>query len=468
MGDNSICNIDIRNALRENGIKYWEAAKEIGISSQTLTVWLRKELPADRKENILAAIGTIQRRRMGMESGEEGKRDVIEESCRALDEAIERMLSCIEDGNRVIREAQNTIDMAVRTSTGIKKYRDPKEGANNYKYEPLQNRLIKLVNESPYSQKEIADGLGIAQCTLTGWLHRDLGMTTESLVAVADYFGVSLDYLTGRKENPEEEIGPEDMKARMRESYEIYLKEIRGKQYMDKKPVYLAPWPYNLLDEIFHPYEKEPPEDIEDRVNKALESLAPREAQAILAYYKDEGTLEDVAKKFSVTRERIRQIIMKGVRKLRHPSRLKIIEYSDEELALKREIASEKAELEETLAELREKVQKLRAAGADVSVPGNVEEELNMNGVPVEEITLEDLEVSVRTFNCLKRANVNTVGDIEELIKAKGTFGLLRVRNLGRKSVDEIFFKLKYVTGRDWRKIAAEVDVKLEESETGC
>ena len=120
MGDNSICNIDIRNALRENGIKYWEAAKEIGISSHTLTVWLRKELPADRKENILAAIGTIQRRRMGMESGEEGKRDMIEESCRALDDAIERMLSCIEDGNRVIREAQNTIDMAVRTSTGIK------------------------------------------------------------------------------------------------------------------------------------------------------------------------------------------------------------------------------------------------------------------------------------------------------------------------------------------------------------
>lgn len=468
MGDNSICNIDIRNALRENGIKYWEAAKEIGISSHTLTVWLRRELPADRKENILAAIGTIQRRRMGMENGEEGKRDVIEESCRALDDAIERMLSCIEDGNRVIREAQNTIDMAVRTSTGIKKYRDPKEGANNYKYEPLQNRLIKLVNESPYTQKEIADGLGIAQCTLTGWLHRDLGMTTESLVAVADYFGVSLDYLTGRKENPEEEIGPEDMKARMRESYEIYLKEIRGKQYMDKKPVYLAPWPYNLLDEVYHPYEKVPPEDIEERVYKALETLTPREAHVILSYYKDDGTLEEVGKEFRVTKERIRQIIIKAIRKLRCPSRSMLIEYSDEELALKREIASEKIKLEETLAELKEKVQKLQDAGSDIPVPENVKDELSNIKWYDEDMMLEELDLSIRAFNCLKRANINTIRDFEMLIRAQGKSGVKHIRNLGQSTMYEIFWKMKNVTGKDWERIADEVDKELKEKETGC
>ena len=54
------------------------------------------------------------------------------------------------------------------------------------------------------------------------------------------------------------------------------------------------------------------------------------------------------------------------------------------------------------------------------------------------EMTIEDLDISVRSFNCLKRANINTV---EDLI-SKSESDMMRVRNLGRKSLDEVVAKL--------------------------
>ncbi len=55
------------------------------------------------------------------------------------------------------------------------------------------------------------------------------------------------------------------------------------------------------------------------------------------------------------------------------------------------------------------------------------------------ERTIEDLELSVRSFNCLKRANINTV---EDLI-SKSPEEMMKVRNLGKKSFDEVNAKLK-------------------------
>ena len=54
------------------------------------------------------------------------------------------------------------------------------------------------------------------------------------------------------------------------------------------------------------------------------------------------------------------------------------------------------------------------------------------------EMTIEELDLSVRSFNCLKRAGINTV---EDLIN-KTEEDMMRVRNLGRKSLDEVVAKL--------------------------
>ncbi|NLO48902.1 MAG: DNA-directed RNA polymerase subunit alpha [Clostridiales bacterium] len=54
------------------------------------------------------------------------------------------------------------------------------------------------------------------------------------------------------------------------------------------------------------------------------------------------------------------------------------------------------------------------------------------------EMTIEELDLSVRSFNCLKRANINTV---EDLI-SKTEEEMIKVRNLGRKSLEEVINKL--------------------------
>lgn len=65
------------------------------------------------------------------------------------------------------------------------------------------------------------------------------------------------------------------------------------------------------------------------------------------------------------------------------------------------------------------------------SADHNPEEKMKM--------TIEELELSVRSFNCLKRANINTV---EELTQ-KTEEDMMKVRNLGRKSLEEVILKLE-------------------------
>ena len=55
------------------------------------------------------------------------------------------------------------------------------------------------------------------------------------------------------------------------------------------------------------------------------------------------------------------------------------------------------------------------------------------------EMTIEDLDLSVRSYNCLKRANINTVADLTE----KTEEDMMKVRNLGRKSLEEVKKKLQ-------------------------
>ncbi|MBQ7453265.1 MAG: DNA-directed RNA polymerase subunit alpha [Clostridia bacterium] len=54
------------------------------------------------------------------------------------------------------------------------------------------------------------------------------------------------------------------------------------------------------------------------------------------------------------------------------------------------------------------------------------------------EMSIEEMDLSVRSYNCLKRANINTVEDLTK----KTEDDMLKVKNLGRKSLDEVIAKL--------------------------
>ena len=66
------------------------------------------------------------------------------------------------------------------------------------------------------------------------------------------------------------------------------------------------------------------------------------------------------------------------------------------------------------------------------------------------ETLIEDLDFSVRTYNCLKRASINSVGDLISKTEAD----MMKVRNLGKKSLEEIVLKL------------AEMDLTLAETDS--
>lgn len=55
------------------------------------------------------------------------------------------------------------------------------------------------------------------------------------------------------------------------------------------------------------------------------------------------------------------------------------------------------------------------------------------------DVAIEDLDFSVRTYNCLKRAGINTIGDLV----ARSEDEMMKVRNLGKKSLEEVIVKLE-------------------------
>ena len=165
-------------------------------------------------------------------------------------------------------------------------------------------------------------------------------------------------------------------------------------------------YPDNLLYDIFGgEWEFPRPADFDGSLEYVLHTLTERERRVLDFRYKDGLTFEEIGKRECVTRERIRQIHAKSFRKLRHPERLNYLKYGvSGVISLKAEIVRE-------------------AALASLPKPDKLED-----------ITLEELGLSVRSYNCLKRAGVNTLRDVSEM-----TFDeLCYVRNIGKKSVDEI------------------------------
>lgn len=80
-------------------------------------------------------------------------------------------------------------------------------------------------------------------------------------------------------------------------------------------------------------------------------------------------------------------------------------------------------------------------AGADVS---SIEAEpVEPQGVPsrIYEVPVEDLELTVRAYNCLKRAGITKVGEVLEKLQ-RGEDEILAIRNFGRKSLNELVEKL--------------------------
>ena len=65
--------------------------------------------------------------------------------------------------------------------------------------------------------------------------------------------------------------------------------------------------------------------EVKDAITQVLSTLTPREERVIRERFFNNKTLEEIGQTFSVTRDRIRQIEAKALRKMKHPSRSEIL-----------------------------------------------------------------------------------------------------------------------------------------------
>ena len=158
-------------------------------------------------------------------------------------------------------------------------------------------------------------------------------------------------------------------------------------------------------------------------LEEAITQLTDREQKVLELRFVHGMTYEQCGYRFNVTRERIRQVEHKALRKLRNPRFAK--HYLLDTLDKAFEIDAERARLERENMMLREKLEK--------------HESIPKPKVEPKKIDIAYMELSVRSYNCLKRAGFNFVDDLD----GKTVSDLKKVRNLGMKSLREVVEKAR-------------------------
>lgn len=188
-------------------------------------------------------------------------------------------------------------------------------------------------------------------------------------------------------------------------------------------------YPFSIVSDIEEARETHGAYSLE-LINRTIEKhLTERERRCLEMQYRDNMTLEQIGAKVGITRERVRQIIAKAERKLRHPKILRemsVVSLDDfAELQIKYEEA--KSQIDHLMSRIEE------LEGKPVTAE-EIKDEKDQD-----ERSIDHLDLSVRSYNCLRRAQINTIGDLKNLCFND----LMRMRNLGQKSALEVVEKAK-------------------------
>lgn len=215
---------------------------------------------------------------------------------------------------------------------------------------------------------------------------------------------------------------------------------IRSSVPFTRTPILEECWPINLLIHV-----AEIPLDSEDvppwfwdydirAFRNLITELNDREQRVLECRYQLGMTLDECAKAFNLGRERIRQIQVRAERKLRHWSCKKHTYIVDHEKYEK--LQNDYKALQAKCIELEHQLESMRHDSSP-------EKETHMSNI--EDALLEDLDLSIRIYNCLKRAGINTVGDILYFDQHQGEpsdkfryESWWHIRNLGRGSLIEL------------------------------
>ena len=335
-------------------------------------------------------------------------------------------------------------------------------------------RFRNLLDIHKIALEDLADNVDISLPTLYNLYRGKLKSPSAStLMAVADYFNVSVDYLCGRVDQ-NEELYKKEVDELIKSSYEKYLHYRHGNivrfNRPNEKPI--ATYPYNLLDKI-NVHQSEPiAYPISENQLASLEDviehqLSERESEAITLYFKEGCTLKEISERYSLCKQRIQEIIAKALRKLCHPARFNLIKYGTKILELNDTLREAEARYARLTLEinrfnllnesLEDRLARLKS-GDDIDFS-----DAGTAVISKELCTLDELDLSVRSFCCLARAFSDknryeiTSDDVFSLFITcseeqscpvrlsthnEEIPRILKIRNLGKKSASEIAKKL--------------------------
>lgn len=194
-----------------------------------------------------------------------------------------------------------------------------------------------------------------------------------------------------------------------------------------------------LLNLVYNELNLVADEEMSKRIDFVLTTLYEREKQVLELRYNQGLTLDEVGALLNITKERVRQIECKAIRKLRHPSRLKTITEPEMCVELQNRITmltKLQQDSHRTLNNLEERLKLLESEHVEeLNLINQIKEKYNFNLTEVQpNLTINDVDLSVRSYKCLKGANYNKLSDIAKL----SYNDLTKIRNLGINSINEI------------------------------
>lgn len=322
--------------------------------------------------------------------------------------------------------------------------------------------LRSLLLDSGLTDEDFAKAIGVSESSVRNYIEGKNVPEAGVLVKIADFFAVSCDFLLGRVTEEEEKEIRENYSERFmllrRAPYEWYLAgRMKFKERYDKEK-YESPWPYNLLDAVFdNPmfagwvWEDVISVDQYDGLMDALETVPVRSKEMLLEYFKEGKRLLDIGDEKDLSRERVRQILSKGLRVLRNPVNVKLIKFGHLGAQRDREVNKKMLELDRLERELENKEKELR----EVRVA--VDNAKDVSGLVFGEVTLAGMFLTTRSENILRRMGARTLKDVVGIVE-EGNIN--KRRGVGKKVLEEILDKVEILTGVSYRELYARTLIK--------
>ena len=307
---------------------------------------------------------------------------------------------------------------------------------------PLHDFIVK----SGLSVDDVAKDMGMNGGSLRAYMAGSSVPSLRCVCRFADYFGVTLDEMVGRKSADGIMMYLDGEHKNLTEALVKKYRDKARKHNFDIEDGVVSEWPYNFLEKVFGEWNEPLTKDQEDGFNKVMGDFEAKDREIIEKYFRDDKTLGEVGKDYGVSKERIRQKIVQITRKVRHPSRAQYIRYGLEFIDMRKALAMAKKEKAEK--EVREVLRKKYAEEINKKIEEKKKEieVLSSNIDNQAEMTIENFGLSTRAYNCVHRKGIKTVGD---LVGWASSGELKETRNIGIKTAKEICQKIYEFSGLD-------------------